>query len=128
MRYNIVETRDSRVNFLAPPETYEFLDFYSSTSYIGPRYLVERSIKYPEDPDFVRRSGEALHWGMYFFYSEQMYSHSRTMQNYFNILSEFGGLTEILVYSIGAFVIFANKRFERAKHSKSMYFKSDPED
>lgn len=65
---------------------------------------------------------------MYFFYSEQMFSHSRTMQNYFNILSDFGGLTEILVYSVGIFVMYANKRFERAKHSKSMYFKSDPED
>lgn len=57
MRYNIVDTRDSRVNFLAPPDTFEFLDFYAATNYVGPRYLTERKVKYPEDNDFIMREG-----------------------------------------------------------------------
>lgn len=61
-------------------------------------------------------------WGTYFFYSEEMLIHSREMQNFFNVLSDFGGITEILIYSVGVFVMWFNRRFERSKFVKSLYF------
>lgn len=47
-------------------------------------------------------------WGLYFFYAEEMNLHQREMQNIFNILSDFGGLVEILVYSVGLVIMAIN--------------------
>ena len=50
------------------------------------------------------------------------------MQNFFNIFSEFGGLVEILFFVFGIFAVSANKKFERSKWIRSMYFQPDLED
>lgn len=47
------------------------------------------------------------------------------MQNFFNVLSDFGGLTEIMVYSLGVFAVWFNKRFERSKFIRSIYYMKD---
>lgn len=44
------------------------------------------------------------------------------MMSYFGVLSEFGGLTEIIFYSVGFIVVWFNKRFERAKLIQGLYF------
>jgi hypothetical protein len=45
-QYNYVETVDSRVNFLASPDTYQFVDFTKETSWSGGPFTTSRTIGY----------------------------------------------------------------------------------
>lgn len=89
--YNLVQTKDDRVNFLAPENEYEFVNYY-----ISPQFFDKHREKvYPNSTTDRITYKSMVTRPLYqsnFFYSDMMYEHSRDMRNWVAIFSDWGGL------------------------------------
>lgn len=59
----------------------------------------------------VRREEVVIYFGAYFFASEEMVEHSRTVKRVMDILGQVGGIFGILFAAFGVLAKFINRRF-----------------
>lgn len=64
-------------------------------------------------------------WGSYFFVSDELVSHSRTVEGYLSVLSSFGGLIEFLLLPFIAIMHSFNKKNLITKSIRNLYFETD---
>jgi hypothetical protein len=113
-----VSTRDSRYNFLDSGKEYSFVDYTEGAVWYGNPYYYTRNETL--DGTLYQEQSKQKLFGCYFFLSTDRVEHARDAQNFFNILSEFGGLLEILIGSLGIFKV-VNKKLKIAKQIRSLY-------
>ena len=124
LMYNLVQTRDDRVNFLAAEKEYEFVNYY-----ISPQFFDKHREKVYESATTDRISYKPLVsrplYQSNFFYSDMMYEHSRDMRNWIYIFSDWGGLQQFLFSFLGIIFSFVNERLKYARLITYLFTETD---
>ena len=64
-------------------------------------------------------------WGSYFFVSDELVSHSRTVEGYVSVMSNFGGLIEFLLLPLIAIMHSLNNKNLLTKSIRNLYFETE---
>ena len=92
--------------------------------WVGNKFISRRNSTWIDQPELGwKMYDHHVMFGAYFFYSLDKVEHSREVYTYVNILSEIGGLSEILVLLFGATAIVFNEKLMTAKYIRILYFK-----
>ena len=77
LRINEVETNDNRLNILAQPKEYEFIDYKINPTWMGSSEYWTMNVTRDNGKTF-KVEKQLLLFGSYFFMSEERVRHSRT--------------------------------------------------
>ena len=91
VRFNLVKTKDDRVNFLAGYKYYYFLDNVAYPQWTGSRWDHTDNVTYSEREGTVNVHYKQI-FGAYFFYNEERVEHSRKAQDWLRVFGQVGGL------------------------------------
>ena len=92
--------------------------------WVGNKFISRRNTTWINQPELGWKVYDHhVMFGAYFFYSLDKVEHSREVYTYVNILSEIGGLSEILVLMFGSTAILFNEKLMTAKYIRILYFK-----
>ena len=120
LRYNNVEYKDNRYNFLENEKESQFIDMILGPTWISNALYYDRRITRDGVNFFYEEQNQLL--GTYYFYGVEMLEHSRSARNFIDVLSDWGGLQQIVVTLFGVFVYGINEKFKKAKFIRSFYF------
>ena len=124
LRPNAVETNDDRLNILAKPNQYQFIDYTVNPTWIGSSeyWILNATRGDPKDNTTFKNETQLLLFGSYFFLSEESVKHSRTAENIMQVVGDFGGVLEIFLFGFIVFGNYVNQKQLLAKSIRSIYF------
>jgi hypothetical protein len=120
VRYNKVETQDSRINIARPVEKYHFLDLVKTSDH-WLLDLMETSANITFDGFNYEMRSELQILGIYFFYYEEMYEHTREARHLVDVVSDWGGLHTVIFSIFAIFVASFNEELKNTKFIRNLF-------
>lgn len=122
VRFNEVQMSDDRFAIIEWPQNYHFLDSHSTNSWEGP--IGEWAMNLSRDDG---KTFQTENWwimsGDYFFVSDQVVKHQRSVYGIIEVFSDFGGINEIFTIVFVLVCTAFNDRKFVSKAIRSLYFK-----
>lgn len=107
IRINKVSATDNRFAIFDTALNYNFIDFVQNPTWIGASSAWEINVSRDYGKTFNTETQLQL-WGSYFFLSEEIVSHTRSVQSVIQILSDLGGIIEIFFLGFAVLNIWFN--------------------
>lgn len=97
VEYDKVTTKDSRIDFLSQGYKYDAFKLERGSFWIGKPLKRERTLTDDNGKTFYTSPESHTIFGAYYFYSSNMWESSREARNWFQVLSDVGGLYSIIL-------------------------------
>ena len=127
MRFNEVEMADDRFAIIEMPKKYSFLDSHSTDQWTGPIGEWAVNVSRDDGKSFNIENMWILS-GDYFFISDQVVRHSRSVYGIIEVLSDFGGINEIFTLAFVLICTAFNERKFTGKAIRALYFARENEE
>ena len=127
IRINDVETNDNRQSLFEISDKYRYIDFTAGPGWIGPSEIWVRNVSRDDGKTF-KPENQLIIYGTYFFMSNDIAYQSRTVYNLLTVISDFGGIMEILTFVFMVSCTAFNDQQLVAKSIRSLFFQKNSRD
>jgi len=108
---------------LASPQEFTFVDYVVNPMWTGKSEIWHLNMT--RDGKVYRNETQLLLFGSYFFMSEEGVIHSRTVENLMQVIGDFGGVLEVVLFAFVFTVTMVNEKQMLAKSIRAIYFQND---